>query len=99
MAVVSRSEPTPPLAALGDSRLVELAGRGDQHAFEALVQRHHRRLLVRVQRVLPPDHASQASPTAQPGPHLLDSGHLTHIRSQCPGAATPRWRGATAHDD
>jgi RNA polymerase sigma-70 factor, ECF subfamily len=35
-------------------------GAGDQHAFEALVQRHHRRLLARVQRVLPPDHAEDA---------------------------------------
>lgn len=60
MALASRSDLSPPRATLDDSRLVLMARAGDQHAFELLVQRHHRRLLARIRRVLPPDRAEDA---------------------------------------
>ncbi|MHB1837471.1 MAG: RNA polymerase sigma factor [Solirubrobacteraceae bacterium] len=43
-----------------DSRLVELAGRGDERAFELLIARHRAQLLARCRRVLGPGRAEDA---------------------------------------
>lgn len=48
------------LATLSDDRLLSLAGRGHEQAFEALVRRHRKPLLASARRLLPPSRAEDA---------------------------------------